>query len=896
MLSAILLFGSTYHAIAEVADTSNIAAEEIRNVGFDDLNANAKSAVLLGFFEKEMNFAETITRADFARTVYKLVSYKSGNSAPIVTEPPFSDVGIYHFAAGEIEYLKNENIFQGLGDGTFRPEDHISIEQAVTVLFRVAGYGGYLSNHLKDVTTLASEKKLFKNINASMNDELTYETAALLFGNFLFVNTVGWDGKQSIENDTDVLHDMLNVDYSDGILEASNGMSLYDKYTGDKIMCIQGKDYQIADDQNYERYIGYDVRCFFDEDDNVIALLPDANNNVLVLDSKDISEYKDNAYSYFDEKNKKKKAKVIQENDLMINGNYSSDVTGMVPEYGTVTLIDNDNNGSYDVVKVESYITGLVNAVDKTEGSFSLRNTDKNGVPYSFDIDDWDKCVICDKEGYEAGFASINKGTIVNVAVAGSERIKIYFSNDKINEKIGNVDWNERKINLGDKTYNIIKNADLGSWNGKPGVTLTVYLDVFGNVAAFDEPKSEGWRYAYLIRCWNDEATEKIILKIVDEDGQIKTVNCSEKIKFDGKTISSAEMMDAFKAAYNNFEPVLIGVDASDENNAKKYDRLSARLMRYYMSSSGEIKKVDTPVMRSMNDDSKNQNIDTDDCLTINAKENFFYSRHTFPSMLRSPYHQGEVPGEVMTNDKTIVFSIPDDIEDMGDEDNYDVYYSLRNSDLENGEYYSGCGYVTDNSKLYADAVVVAEPASKSSTSSEIGMFDKIYEGLDNDDNVVNIVHGMFNDSETSYVISEKNKFNVEKLQKGDVILYSLSKGEMVVQGILYRYTDNSGILTEDPIYLTGDSGRHFFSNGRVLLARPYRIQDDTILLAFPGTEQESELMYGLSRFYTYNDNKFNQIYSDDIKTYEQYGEDADYVVIHQKDGIIYDKYLMRKN
>ena len=895
MLSAILLFGSTYHAIAEVADTSNLAAEEIRNVGFDDLNANAKSAVLLGFFKKEMNFAETITRADFARTVYKLVSYKSGNSAPIVTEPPFSDVGIYHFAAGEIEYLKNENIFQGLGDGTFRPEDHISIEQAVTVLLRVAGYGGYLSNHLKDVTTLVGEKKLFKNINASMNDELTYETAALLFGNFLFINTVGWDGKQSIENDTDVLHDMLNVDYSDGILEASNGMSLYDKYTGDKIMCIQGKDYQIADDQNYERYIGYDVRCFFDEDDNVIALLPDANNNVLVLDSKDISEYKDNAYSYFDEKNKKKKAKVIQENDLMINGNYSSDVTGMVPEYGTVTLIDNDNNGSYDVVKVESYITGLVNAVDKTEGSFSLRNTDKNGVPYSFDIDDWDKCVIWDKEGYEAGFASINKGTIVNVAVAGSERIKIYFSDDKINEKIGNVDWNEREINLGDKTYNIIKNADLGSWNGKPGVTLTVYLDAFGNVAAFDEPKSEGWRYAYLIRCWNDEATEKIILKIVDEDGQIKTVNCSEKIKFDGKTISSAGMMDAFKAAYNNFEPVLIGVDADDEDEAKKYDRLSTRLMRYYMQSNGEIKKVDTPIMCSMDEDSKNQNIDMDNCLTINAKGSLHYAKNIFPSMLRSPNHNGEVLGEIMTNANTVVFSVPDDIDDMGDEEGYNVYYSLNNSGLKNDTFYLGCGYVTDNSKLFADAVVVAKPMSESSSISDVGMFDKIYEQLTDDEEVVNVVHGVFDNEQKSYNVSQKNKFNIERLQKGDIILYSLLKGEIVVEGVLYRYTDNSGILTEDPILTYEGTGKHYFAKGRVLLARPYKIQDNTILLTFPGTEQGSELM-SVSRLYRYNDGEFNQINSDDIKTYEQYGEESDYIIINQRDGIVHDKYLIRKN
>jgi len=80
--------------------------------------------------------SDTITRAEFSKIVVELGGRLSVSFFPRDTE--FVDVTIDHWASGYIHQLAG-NIVRGDGDGNFRPDDAILIEEAITMLVRLLG-------------------------------------------------------------------------------------------------------------------------------------------------------------------------------------------------------------------------------------------------------------------------------------------------------------------------------------------------------------------------------------------------------------------------------------------------------------------------------------------------------------------------------------------------------------------------------------------------------------------------------------------------------------------------------------------------------------------------------------------------------------------------------------
>ncbi|MDO5037496.1 MAG: S-layer homology domain-containing protein [Tissierellia bacterium] len=96
----------------------------------------------------------TITRAQMAQIVYNL----GGRGAEKKTPSPsrFSDVGAQAWYKEAVDWAAKEGIVKGYGDRTFRPEDPISREQAMTILYR------YLKGR-GEIAPVSGEIKGFKD-------------------------------------------------------------------------------------------------------------------------------------------------------------------------------------------------------------------------------------------------------------------------------------------------------------------------------------------------------------------------------------------------------------------------------------------------------------------------------------------------------------------------------------------------------------------------------------------------------------------------------------------------------------------------------------------------------------------------------------------------------------
>ena len=103
--------------------------------------------------------------------------------------------------------------------------------------------------------------------------------------------------------------------------------------------------------------IGYNVEYYYSDDDEMVAYaaVEKKQNNILLLDRYDILSYADRKYTYEIEKTgKTKTASIASDFYFMYNGELGTEESELIPDYGTVKLIDNDNDNEYDVVIVSS--------------------------------------------------------------------------------------------------------------------------------------------------------------------------------------------------------------------------------------------------------------------------------------------------------------------------------------------------------------------------------------------------------------------------------------------------------------------------------------------------------------------------------------------------------------
>ena len=96
--------------------------------------------IMTGDQNGNMNLSRPVTRAEFAKMLVAASSYKdtvqngSGSS-------PFKDVKYTHWASDYIKTVVDAKWMVGYVDGTFRPDNTITLEESASALLKLLGYG-----------------------------------------------------------------------------------------------------------------------------------------------------------------------------------------------------------------------------------------------------------------------------------------------------------------------------------------------------------------------------------------------------------------------------------------------------------------------------------------------------------------------------------------------------------------------------------------------------------------------------------------------------------------------------------------------------------------------------------------------------------------------------------
>ncbi len=132
--------------------------------------------------------AGQLTRAQASKLVSVLVKGGDKTELPAPAADPFTDVSKSHWGAGAIKFGVDNGYINGMGDGTFHPEDQVTTAQLATMLVKLLGYSSVDVNYQwpENAMAWATQRNLFYDVDhKGASDILNRQDAAQMIYNAL---------------------------------------------------------------------------------------------------------------------------------------------------------------------------------------------------------------------------------------------------------------------------------------------------------------------------------------------------------------------------------------------------------------------------------------------------------------------------------------------------------------------------------------------------------------------------------------------------------------------------------------------------------------------------------------------------------------------------------------
>lgn len=729
----------------------------------------------------------------------------------------FPDVPSDHWATGAINVAHQQGMVIGDTEGTFRPDDSVTFEEAVAIIVRALGYepaaqdrGGFPSGYMY----IASSNQLLRGIDASGSTPAKRGDVAQLVFNAMTVNMmeqVGYGSTATYEVvDKTLLYDRLNVEKAYGQVTGTDETTLTGgAITADDRIRIDDKTY-LEGDTNAASFLGYNVlyyaRIDKTTDDRTLILVseqPNKNSSITLNSTEIINVTGDTQLSVEyrpDDERQTRTASIKEGATYIYNGKYKQTVTTeeLMPKSGNLVLLDSDVNGVYDIVFVNHFTNLVVDTVSEITG----RVTDKylNGS-LVFDENNTTVKYSIIKNGAEISLSDLKEWNVISYTISEDQNlIKAYVSDASVTGSVTEISENRYRIGDSETMYekalsypNEIKLRDRG----------TFYLDMEDKIAAVSTNtavgEETGRNYAYLVDAGIKEGFDATAqFKLYTKSGETKIIDGAARMSLNGEYGKQpSEIISALQSG----------------------DSITAQLIVYETNSSGNITSIETAAdgtaTGAPNTAAFTKNIQKDDMI---------YKRAS-----------GKL-GSVGISDDTIIFDIPATAGTDTDK------YSMRTKEtLSNDSSYDAIIY--DLRENYtASVVIITSSTGVTNSESPITVVNYLAEVQNEDFEYTDKLYGYQGGTETEVMAADKSvlrKSDGSPLKAGDIIQYRTNaKGE--IDGITILFDSNKKTeefiknVTSDLTTVYGRATRKFSGSVNVQVGDAtynYSTADTTVYL-----------------------------------------------------------------
>lgn len=142
--------------------------------------------IMTGDPDGNFRLEDTITRAEFTKVAIAASDYRNAVAAGLAVSP-YADVSYQHWAAPYIKLAASNKLVNGYVDSTFRPDNNISFEEAVTIALKLLGYTNedFGSSWPYGQIGLAGNLKLTDGVACSLGEAMTRRDVVNLLYNLL---------------------------------------------------------------------------------------------------------------------------------------------------------------------------------------------------------------------------------------------------------------------------------------------------------------------------------------------------------------------------------------------------------------------------------------------------------------------------------------------------------------------------------------------------------------------------------------------------------------------------------------------------------------------------------------------------------------------------------------
>lgn len=540
-------------------------------------------------FSYNKNFE--ITRAGFVQIADRIVKAEGMGTG----SAPFWDVEKTNEYYNDIDAAYSFGLIDGGVGDDFRPYDIITYNEAVKIASVMLGYKAYANLNGGYPLGFVSVAKNagFDLTGVGGNQKLTYTQAVRILFKVLTAKTLeqsSYGDTISYTNDKDntLLKQNFDVEVVTGVLNATDITNIVANgaYSENELM-VGGEMYRCDDAAPYRSMLGYRVNCYYTSSSDLhdIVYIAKYRTKTLLIDADEIGEVSENSVVYYDEakSDKKNTVNINEHASYVYNGKaldyateYSDDMIADL-DLGEVLFIDNDNDGTYDVISITEYVNYIVESVNKNDNIVYGKYNKGDNLELTDDI----KWQISDMRGNSYTLNDLSKGiSLMAARTMDRSYINIIYCDDTVEGKVSGINKdNEVKIN--GKDYKISREYLENGNDIIVGTEGVFYLNAHGQIVELEYSVGGGAVFGYLMKVKRESTlSENVGVSVManDEDKTL-TFNLAKTVNIDGNSYKGADKI--IKTLNPNGKTAV------------------AEVIRYWLNDDGEIYKIDTPVLGS---------------------------------------------------------------------------------------------------------------------------------------------------------------------------------------------------------------------------------------------------------------------------------------------------------
>lgn len=758
--------------------------------------------IMIGDDKGNFNPDETITRAEVTAIVVRAKGLEpAANGARGATN--FSDVAENHWATGYINLAAQSGIIDGFTDGTFRPEDPVTYEQAVKMVVAALGHtpraevnGGYPTGYL----VIASQERINNGAAGQAGEPAKRAIVARLMFNALDVKlmeqtsfTAGAPEYGIV--DKTLLKNNLDVDKYEGVITDTfltsgkkaddEGITINYNYLNGVSLNRYETETFVKGETAAERLFGHYVVAYATEDErtNELTLLAVApktgRNNVVTVDYNQIEDVTldegtvSGTLEYFakDTDNITTKLDIDAKGNLYYNGRTTSyrQVMDFLedPQSGSVKLIDYNNDDVYEFVLVTEYTSDtVVKSVNKDTKIIES----KDGNTVDIDVDDED--IITQfymADGTPATFDDIQANDVLTLVVSDDRAlVVVYISRNVVEGKVveERPTSSGASYRIGDGYYRIAM-----AEGGIPQASVSVndegifYLNL-DNRIVYKEASAAMGNYGYLYTAGVESGIggNKVEVKFLTSNGEWKIYELANRVTvYENGNSRSVTVIPASNDSSEDIGSNFITVTRDGEGKIK-LDKMVPQLFMYNVNSSGLINRIDLATGSNRDGFSLDRTV-----------EEGFYSESS--NRIGSIFLQSDI----------LVFSVPAEGEEAHDEE--DITLTKASSIFKDGNPYTVKAYdVTDG---YPRVIVAYGATADIAVETRLLVLTRVTNATRNGTPITRL-YGLQKGNEVSGETTEDEPevtdrngdviegFTASDLKAGDVVIFNTNaKGEI---------------------------------------------------------------------------------------------------------------------